>query len=329
MQYIPLILSLIFFIMPAHAFDLSQKLAECETHFKANRLTTGEGGTALACYEAVLKQDPTNSEARRGLDQIKARYQSRMNRANRRGQQYKVPDYQRRIGLVDDVKNSRQAIQASLRQEEELEKTRLQACRDLHDGLDAYAANDFKCAIRILLPYAQNGDGMAQYCVARMYENGWGITKNNDEAIKWYKKAAKQGHNIAKTILRSKGLGEKSNKSVSSGTYSSSGINNVGSSSSSGINNVGSSSRSNSSLDMSKPVHVKAYYRKDGTYVRSHTRSRPINNVGSSSSSGINNVGSYSRSKSSLDMSKPVHVKAYYRKDGTYVRSHTRSRPNK
>jgi len=112
MQYIPLILSLIFITMPAHAFDLSQKLAECQTHLKANRLTTGEGGTALACYEAVLKRYPTNSEAWLGLEKIKARYQSWMNRANRRGQQSKVQAYQRRIGLVDDLIKTR--LQASI-----------------------------------------------------------------------------------------------------------------------------------------------------------------------------------------------------------------------
>ncbi|OAD23009.1 secreted protein, partial [Candidatus Thiomargarita nelsonii] len=108
-SYISLFLSLIFLIMPAHAFDLSQKLVECQTHFKANRLTTGKGGTALACYEAVLKKDPTNSEAWLGLEKIKARYQSWMNRANRRGQQSKVQAYQRRIGLVDDLKTRLQA----------------------------------------------------------------------------------------------------------------------------------------------------------------------------------------------------------------------------
>ncbi len=73
---------------------------------------------------------------------------------------------------------------------------------ELHNGLDAYVVNNFDKAIKILLPYAHQGDGVAQYCVARMYDNGWGITKNNNEAIKWYKKAAKQGHQIAKTILK-------------------------------------------------------------------------------------------------------------------------------
>ena len=49
---------------PTHAFNLAQKLAECQTHLKANRLTTttGRGRTALPCYEAVLKKYPKNKE---------------------------------------------------------------------------------------------------------------------------------------------------------------------------------------------------------------------------------------------------------------------------
>ncbi|MEN8219756.1 MAG: hypothetical protein ABFS56_26090, partial [Pseudomonadota bacterium] len=104
MQTIPLILSLIFFIMPAHAFDLSQKLAECETHFKANRLTTGKGGTALPCYEAVLKKDPTNSEAWRGLVKIEARYNYWINKALSRGQHKKAQRYQPGLRKVTAVK---------------------------------------------------------------------------------------------------------------------------------------------------------------------------------------------------------------------------------
>jgi len=99
--YISLILILLFTVFtPAHALNLKEKLDECQTHLKANRLTTGKGETALACYEAVLKQDPTNSEAWRGLDQIKVRYQSWMNKALNRGQQSKVQAYQARLALV-------------------------------------------------------------------------------------------------------------------------------------------------------------------------------------------------------------------------------------
>jgi len=120
-----LVLILFLTITPTHAFNLTEKLDECQSHLNANRLTTGRGGTALVCYEAVLKQDPTNSEAWQGLDQIKARYNILINRASNRGQEYKVEAYQKRIGLVDNVKTRIEAIQTRLRQEDELEKTRL------------------------------------------------------------------------------------------------------------------------------------------------------------------------------------------------------------
>ncbi len=118
---------LISVITPTHAFNLSQKLAECESHLKADRLTSGRGGTALACYEAVLKQEPTNSQAWRGLDKIKARYSILINRALNQGKQHKVEAYQKRIALVVELKNRIEAIQARLRQEAELEKTKSEA----------------------------------------------------------------------------------------------------------------------------------------------------------------------------------------------------------
>lgn len=52
----------------------SPPLQECEAHLKANRLTTGQGGTAFACYQQVLQQEPDNAEALAGLKQIEQRY---------------------------------------------------------------------------------------------------------------------------------------------------------------------------------------------------------------------------------------------------------------
>jgi hypothetical protein len=54
--------------------DFSQQLRVCEKHFKANRLVTGRGGTALACYREILKKDPSNTKALAGLEKIEARY---------------------------------------------------------------------------------------------------------------------------------------------------------------------------------------------------------------------------------------------------------------
>jgi formylglycine-generating enzyme required for sulfatase activity/uncharacterized caspase-like protein len=54
--------------------DISALLRTCETHFEAGRLTSGRGGNALACYEDVLKKDPTNAKALAGLAKIQGRY---------------------------------------------------------------------------------------------------------------------------------------------------------------------------------------------------------------------------------------------------------------
>ncbi len=53
---------------------LRQLLKTCEQHFQANRLTTGDQGTALECYQQVLQQFPNNAEALVGLERIQHRY---------------------------------------------------------------------------------------------------------------------------------------------------------------------------------------------------------------------------------------------------------------
>jgi formylglycine-generating enzyme required for sulfatase activity len=49
---------------------LVEELTLCRRHLEANRLTTGVGGTALACYRNVLNKDRDNAEALRGLESI-------------------------------------------------------------------------------------------------------------------------------------------------------------------------------------------------------------------------------------------------------------------
>ncbi|HEC85044.1 MAG: hypothetical protein DRR08_26650 [Candidatus Parabeggiatoa sp. nov. 2] len=68
-------------------------LRECYAHFQANRLITGEGGTAFACYKAVLEKEPTNAEALAGLDKIAARYADWVNDALNRRQLNKAKQY--------------------------------------------------------------------------------------------------------------------------------------------------------------------------------------------------------------------------------------------
>jgi TPR repeat protein len=39
-----------------------------------------------------------------------------------------------------------------------------------------------------------------------MYRKGYGVGKNDEEAVKWYKKAAKQGNEYAKNNLKKLGI---------------------------------------------------------------------------------------------------------------------------
>ncbi|OAD19596.1 Sulphatase-modifying factor domain protein [Candidatus Thiomargarita nelsonii] len=69
---------------PSDAEKLSGLLSTCKAHFEANRLTTGSGGTAFDCYKEVLKTDPSNAEALRGLKNIEDRYVTWIAQAKKR-----------------------------------------------------------------------------------------------------------------------------------------------------------------------------------------------------------------------------------------------------
>ena len=53
---------------------VANKLDECRAHFKANRLTTGQGGNALDCYYQVLEKQPGQPDALDGLLKIEQKY---------------------------------------------------------------------------------------------------------------------------------------------------------------------------------------------------------------------------------------------------------------
>ncbi len=72
---------------------LAEQLRECDKHFQANRLTTGKGGTALACYQAILKKEPNNTQALTGLKNIEARYVEWAEGALDKGEQNKAKQY--------------------------------------------------------------------------------------------------------------------------------------------------------------------------------------------------------------------------------------------
>ena len=83
--------------------NANKLLAVCDRHFQAGRLSGGDG-TAFACYNKVLKTDPTNNQALAGLDKIEARYVALAKQAIRNRQAKQAGQY---------LANLRQIIPAS------------------------------------------------------------------------------------------------------------------------------------------------------------------------------------------------------------------------
>jgi TPR repeat protein len=65
----------------------------------------------------------------------------------------------------------------------------------------AYDGKDYATAAQLWRPLADKGDGMAQFYLGVMYENGWGVPQNWAEAAKWYRLAAEQNYAIAQSNL--------------------------------------------------------------------------------------------------------------------------------
>jgi TPR repeat protein len=75
------------------------------------------------------------------------------------------------------------------------------AGQDLAAGREAYRRQDFATALVELHPLARSGTAEAQFLVAMMYSNGFGVQKNREEAANWYGLAARQGHPVAQLHL--------------------------------------------------------------------------------------------------------------------------------
>ncbi|MES9904545.1 MAG: formylglycine-generating enzyme family protein [Sedimenticola sp.] len=68
-------------------------IATCQSHLKANRLTSGRGGNAADCFSEILKRNPNNLKALEGLNAIEAKYLAWAESALQRGQNDKVNGY--------------------------------------------------------------------------------------------------------------------------------------------------------------------------------------------------------------------------------------------
>lgn len=65
----------------------------------------------------------------------------------------------------------------------------------------AYDRADYKTALRVWLPQAEEGDPIAQTYVGEIYERGLGVPPDYAMAGQWYRKAAEQGYSRAQINL--------------------------------------------------------------------------------------------------------------------------------
>ena len=75
------------------------------------------------------------------------------------------------------------------------------AAASLEDGWAAYERGDYAMALRVMLPFAEQGDAEVQYKLGVMYDKGRGVPKDYAEAVKWYRLAAEQGQPSAQNNL--------------------------------------------------------------------------------------------------------------------------------
>ena len=75
------------------------------------------------------------------------------------------------------------------------------AANSLEDGLQAHKAGDYKKALEIFKPLAEQGDLSAQNYLGLIYFYGHGVFQDSSEAVKWYRKAAEQGLPFAQFCL--------------------------------------------------------------------------------------------------------------------------------
>ncbi len=57
------------------------------------------------------------------------------------------------------------------------------------DGLAAYNRGDYVTAFKVMWPLAGQGDVVAMYTIASMFENGLGVPRDAVEAVRWYRAA--------------------------------------------------------------------------------------------------------------------------------------------
>ena len=64
------------------------------------------------------------------------------------------------------------------------------SAQDFQKECKAARSGDFETALKQWKPLAERGNIVAQYNIGMMYRNGWGVSRDANEAVRWYKLSA-------------------------------------------------------------------------------------------------------------------------------------------
>ncbi len=83
----------------------------------------------------------------------------------------------------------------------------------IRNGQAAFNSQNYAKALEIWRPLAVRGIPVAQYNLGFMFESGWGVARNDQEAAGWYQFAADQGHakaqfNLGRLYMEGRGVEE-------------------------------------------------------------------------------------------------------------------------
>ena len=65
---------------------------------------------------------------------------------------------------------------------------------EFYAGLDAYTRGDYVAVLKEWRPVAEQGFREAQFVLGGIYDGGKGVPEDHQKALKWFRKAADQGH---------------------------------------------------------------------------------------------------------------------------------------
>ncbi|MCH9741927.1 MAG: sel1 repeat family protein [Proteobacteria bacterium] len=71
----------------------------------------------------------------------------------------------------------------------------------INEAVSAYQKGNYSKAFKLFKPLAEKQDDSAQCALGVMYDKGQGVTKDEKQALYWYRLAAEQGNAVAQAAL--------------------------------------------------------------------------------------------------------------------------------